>query len=291
MTFSDFTNKENNIDIIIPTLFFTIPRGLSCLCLISFMVFTLSKPLFNKKMMEKVLYPNHPVRCTITGSSNVGKSVFLTNLVLNFNNEYNKIYIYSPSLHQALYQKIINSFSNYITIHLIPNILNEEDKDIVIEEIVNNKDFEKSDNKIETYESIEELKFLQEYDDRGTIILDDLNEKELNDPRVKAMFKRSRQIKLSIFIISQDNYELPQETMRINGNIYHLFKPNNFLDVRMIYQDQASMDMTLDEFKYLTSTCWKEKYQHLTIHITKGKYCGRYRLGLNILFVPISSPF
>ena len=31
--------------------------------------------------MEKLLYPSHPVRCIITGPSEGGKSVFLTNLV------------------------------------------------------------------------------------------------------------------------------------------------------------------------------------------------------------------
>ena len=51
------------------------------------------------------------------------------------------------------------------------------------------------------------------------------------------------------------------------------------------------MDMTLDEFKSLTSTCWNEKYQTPTIDMTKGKYTGRYRLGLNSIFVPNSSPF
>ena len=43
------TNNENDIDIIISTLLFTIPCGLSFLCLISFMVYTLIKPLFNNK--------------------------------------------------------------------------------------------------------------------------------------------------------------------------------------------------------------------------------------------------
>ena len=143
--------------------------------------------------MDKILYPTHPVRCIITGPSECGKSVFLTNLILNIINEYDKIYIYSPSLHQYLYQKLIKYFSNYTPIKIIPNILNEEDIDIVIEEIVNNKDFEKSDTEIETYESTAELKYPQEYDDGGIIILDDLNEKEMNDPRVQAMFKRSRQ--------------------------------------------------------------------------------------------------
>ena len=52
-----------------------------------------------------ILYPSHPCRCIITGPSNVGKSFFLTNLILNIITEYDKIYIYSPSLHQDLYQR------------------------------------------------------------------------------------------------------------------------------------------------------------------------------------------
>ena len=41
--------KNCNIDIIKPALIFTIPCGLSFLCLISLMVYTLVKPLFNNK--------------------------------------------------------------------------------------------------------------------------------------------------------------------------------------------------------------------------------------------------
>ena len=99
------------------------------------------------------------VRYIITGPSECGKSVILTNLILNFINEEDKICIYSPSLHQDIYPKLINCFSNCIPTRIIPNILNEEDIDVVIEEIVNNKDFEKPDTEIETYESMEELKF------------------------------------------------------------------------------------------------------------------------------------
>ena len=141
-------------------------------------------------MIEKLLYPNHPVRRIITGPSECGKSVFLPNFFLNVINEYGKNNIYSPSLHQDLYQKIIKCLYNYIPIHILRNNLTEEDIDIVIEEKVNNEDFQKSDTEIETYESIEEIKFPQEYDDGGVIILDDLNEKKMNDPRVQALFKR-----------------------------------------------------------------------------------------------------
>ena len=181
-------------------------------------------------------------------------------------NEYDKIYIYSSSLQENFDQRLFKCFRYYISINIIPTILTEEDIDVVIEETVNNKDFEKSDTVIETYESIEELKFPQEYDDGGFFILDDLNEKEMNDPRVQAMFKRSRHNNSSVFIISQDYFELPKKTIRANGNIYRIFKLNNYRAVRNLYQHKASMNMPLKEYKYLTITCWKKVYQTLTIH-------------------------
>ena len=61
------------------------------------------------------------------------------------------------------------------------------------------------------------------------------------------MFKRRRHDTLCNFIISQDYYELPKRTIRANGNIYHIFKPNVFRDVINLYQDKSSMDMTLNE--------------------------------------------
>ena len=115
--------------------------------------------------------------------------------------------------------------------------------------------------------------------------------KKMNYPTVQAMIKRSRNNSLCVFIISQDYYELPKRTIRANRKIYHLFKSNNFLDVRNIYQDKASKDMTPAELKNLTSTCWNEKYQPLTIDMTKDRYQGRYRLGFNSIFIPDSSRF
>ena len=40
-----------------------------------------------------------------------------------------------------------------------------------------------------------------------------------------------------------------------------------------------SMGMNLNEFKFLTNTCWNEKYQPLTFDMTRDKYTDRYRLG------------
>ena len=182
--------------------------------------------------MQKTLYPQHPVHCIITGPSCSGKSVFLTNKVLHVINEYDKVYIHSPSLYQDSYQKKIKCFTNYILINITQNYPNEKFIDTVTNEIGIKKDFEKSDIELETYESIEEIKLPQEYNDGGVIILDDLNGKEMKNPRVQAMIKRSRHNKISIFFISHNYHELPKRTMRANGNIYHIFKPNIFRDVQ-----------------------------------------------------------
>ena len=113
----------------------------------------------------------------------------------------------------------------------------------------------------------------------------------MEDPRVQAMFNRSRHIRLSFFILSQHYYQIVKKTIRCNGNIIHIFKPIISRDVQNLYQDKMSLDMTLDEFKLLTSARWNEKYQPLTIDMKKDEYQGRYRLRLNSLFVPNSSLF
>ena len=47
--YDNITEYDNTTDTIIPALLFTIPCGLSFICLMSLMVYTLIKPLFNKK--------------------------------------------------------------------------------------------------------------------------------------------------------------------------------------------------------------------------------------------------
>ena len=71
----------------------------------------------------------------------------------------------------------------------------------------------------------------------------------------------------------------------------HIFKPNKFKDVQNFYQDKASMEMTLNEFNFLTSTCWNEIFQPVSIDLTKDKYQEKYRLGLKSIFATGSSLF
>ena len=58
ITPTNCTDNEYNIDILIPTLLFTKLYGLSFLCFLSLIVYTLIIPLFNKKKkIEKNFIP------------------------------------------------------------------------------------------------------------------------------------------------------------------------------------------------------------------------------------------
>ena len=153
-------------------------------------------------------------------------------------------------------------FNNYIQFSIIPIILNEEDIDLVIDEIVNDENFEITAGEMESYDKKKELIFPQEQDSNQPIVfvLEDLKEKEIITPGVESVFKRSRHINIFILIISQNYYDLPKKSIVCSSNIYHIFIPNDFRDVQNLYLDKTSMDMTLTDFKYLTITCWNEKY-------------------------------
>ena len=57
--------------------------------------------------IDKILYPNNPIRCKITGPSECGQSVFLTKIILNIINEYDKK-IYLQSISSSGYTSKIN---------------------------------------------------------------------------------------------------------------------------------------------------------------------------------------
>ena len=237
-------------------------------------------------MGKNLLYPKSPVRGVISGQSGCGKTCLLKKLITEIINDFTEIYIYSPSIHQETYQKLIECFEQKIPPISISKILKNKK---TIEDCL--KD-ELSDIEISVHENIDELKDPREYQGESTvIILGDLNDREMNDDRVKALFKRGRHNNIAVFIISQDYYESPKQTKRENSNIFHLFRPNNSKNVLNLFQDKASIDMTINEFKYLCNICWQTNFQPLTIDILRDKYIGRYRLGLDTIFVPKSNPF
>ena len=239
--------------------------------------------------MENKLCPKSPLRVVISGPSGCGKTCLLTKLITEIINEFTEIYIYSPSIHQDTYQNLIECFKQKAPPKSISKILKNKR---TIEACLADENFETSDIEISVHEKIDELKYPQKYEGESTVfILDDLNEREMNDDRIQALFKRSRHSNIFIFIISQDYYELPKRTIRANINIFHLFRTNNCKDLQILFQDKASMDMNIAEFKELCSMCWQTKYQPLIIDMSKEMYQRKYRLGLDSIFIPKSNPF
>ena len=45
-----------------------------------------------------------------------------------------------------------------------------------------------------------------------------------------------------------------KKIIRVKGNICLLLKPNKYRDIKNLYQDEAGMDKTLNEFKNSIST-------------------------------------
>ena len=65
--------------------------------------------------------------------------------------------------------------------------------------------------------------------------------------------------------------------MRADCHI-NTFKPNNFRVVRNLYVDKGSVFLTRIEYKIISSSCWNEKHQPLSSHMTKDKHTGRNHL-------------
>ena len=84
----------------------------------------------------KINFYSHPntARVFTTGPSEWRKCFFLTNLISNLISEFRKIYIYSPSLYQDIYQKLNKCFINFILTSIIQDILNADDLDNLIED-------------------------------------------------------------------------------------------------------------------------------------------------------------
>ena len=144
--------------------------------------------------MRKFLWPLHSARVVTTGLSEFAKICFVAKKTSNIINDFGKIYISSPSIHQGLYQKILRSFSNFIPVSKIQNILNEEVLGQLVEETVNHQTLDASELELETFESIEGMNYPLDFNREFSIVfpLDDSIEKQLNDPRLQTLFERSR---------------------------------------------------------------------------------------------------
>lgn len=188
------------------------------------------------------------IRAVICGPSNCGKTNAMLSLLINpYGLKFENIYIYSKSLHQPKYQilaeilKPINELGYY------------------------------------TFDTHEEVIDPSNAKPNSIFVFDDvICEKQ---ERVRDYFSRGRHNAVDCFYLSQTYTRIPKHLIRDNVNFLILFKQDD-LNLKHVYDDHVTTDMTYQQFKIMCKECWKDKYGFLTID-KDSSGVGRYRKGFD----------
>jgi len=242
-------------------------------------ILDLSVKTFQTNRNNNPLLPRS-IRGCIIGKSGCGKTNLLVNLLLNQFGEhdwldYDHLYIYGKSLHQPEY-KIINTCfkSNNNKMETLKCIQNKRDPSRKFSPVIN----------IEIFENDSDIKDPVEFDPnhKNLIIFDDVMLE--NQKTIESFYTRGRHNNIDCFYISQNYTKLPRHTIRENSNLFFIFQQDN-ITINNFYRDHCS-DISKDQFKHLCKASWNEEYGFITIDLTKTKYSGKYRKGLNHYFIP-----
>lgn len=189
------------------------------------------------------------IRGLIIGPSNCGKTNVMISLLthplgLCFEN----IYIYSKSLYQPKYEylrKIMKSIDGlgFYTFCDTSNIM------------------EPSEAKI-----------------NSIFIFDDVICEKQNVMR--SYFSMGRHKNVDSFYLAQTYSRIPKQLVRDNANFIILFKQDE-MNLKHIFSDHVSPDMTFQEFLVMCAKCWNDRYGFLVIDKDSDLNSGRYRKGFD----------
>lgn len=195
------------------------------------------------------------IRCIIAGASNSGKTNVIINLLRNPNAlRYENIYVYSKSLNQSKYEflrqilKPIKGLGYYE--------FNENDQIIPPAKAKPNSIF----------------------------IFDDIAcDKQA---KIQEYFSRGRHDGVDSFYLAQSYARIPKHLIRDNVNMLVLFKLDE-LNLRHVYDDHVTTDMTFQKFKDVCAPCWSEgRYGFIVIDKDSQLNEGRYRKGFDAYICP-----
>ena len=224
------------------------------------------------------LLPNS-IRACIIGGSGCGKTNLMFNLLLNkYDNEdylaYDKLLIFSMSLHQEKYQILGEAFKEGVPKAKICKYFQTQDfkKNIEYEE-EHGIEYEATDN----VDKVPDPKTVKAQ--RTVMVFDDL----ITTPQSKIFdyYTRGRHNNIDCFYLSQSYKKLDKNYIRMNANFFIFFKLN-YLDMECFYNERCRDDMDLKDFMYICNSAWKEKHGFVTISFDHDFNYGRYRKNLNI---------
>ncbi|MEY2831111.1 MAG: hypothetical protein RLZZ574_369 [Cyanobacteriota bacterium] len=194
------------------------------------------------------LLPNS-IRAVICGPSGVGKTNLLYCLLTDPNGAcFENVYIYSKSLYQPKYVQLEKIMQN------IPEI------------------------EYHTFSNTSDVVSPDEANYNSVFIFDDVmcNQQQ----KMREFFSMGRHKSIDCFYLCQSYAKVPKHLIRDNTNFIVLFKQDE-LNIKHIYDDHVSPDISFDEFKTMCRLCWDKDYDFLTIDKTRNITEGRYRLGFD----------
>lgn len=201
------------------------------------------------KLRHSPLLPNS-IRSLIVGPSNCGKTNVMLSLIESPNGlKFENIYLYSKSLYQPKYEYLKT---------LIKPI-----KGMGFYTFSDNADVLPPD----------------EAKTNSIMIFDDVACEKQNN--IRMYFCMGRHKNIDSFYLCQTYTRVPKHLVRDNANIIIMFKQDE-MNMRHVYSDHVSSDMTFNKFSDICRECWSHKYGFLIISKDNDLNNGRYRKGFDI---------
>ena len=133
----------------------------------------------------------------------------------------------------------------------------------------------RSPNKYSNYKTSTDIKPIHKY--KGSVVIFDDMLGVRNSSQIDEFFTSGRHEDLTVFYISQSYFALPRQSIRNNSDRLILSK-QTLRDVQCMYFDIGAYDMIYDKFKRMCHKAWSEKFNYVSIDMTKVKDEGKYSI-------------
>ena len=110
------------------------------------------------------------------------------------------------------------------------------------------------------------------------VIFDDVQCTQQNI--IKEYFSFGRHKNIDCFYLCQSYGAVPKHLLRDNCNLIVAFR-QDLTNLKHIFDDHISTDMTFDQFQEMCRACWTDPYGFLVVDLDCGKDNGRYRKGFD----------
>jgi hypothetical protein len=230
----------------------------------------------------------------IVGKRNCGKTHLLFKLLLEGYIDYNRLYIFSPSIYQSEYQLIIEGLKQHLmpqdiwtifqNIETFKEIDLKEPKDIV-KGLVDN--YEEADPEGKWKSKIEVFPFKdraaiprpEEVDKKfkNLFIFDDCMGEQQKE--IESYYTRGRHSSVQCIYIAQSYFELPKRTIRDNSSLIILFQQPS-INWSNIHQQLAANDIEdYKKFKIFAQRVWSEEHGFMVIDTDNKDINWKFRKG------------